>query len=290
MLLFTAMIAVLVFPLPAPAQTAADFIRIQRDKDGQPLSLDTSIMRFEGVSESNGKPITVDLVSAVHIGDARYYQALNDRFKQYDSMLYELIAPKDHDFTARAESPSSLSRMQQGITNILGLGFQLDLVDYQAKNFVHADLSPDEFAQSMKDRGESLSKILLKLLTSPQMLEHSQKSEASQIVLLFTLFQKNSPQRQMRLRRLLATELNEVERFTEVLNGEEGSTILTARNDRALEVLREQILLERSRLAIFYGGAHMPDLAAKLRSEFTLVPTTTEWLVAWPITSTTSQE
>ena len=38
------------------------------------------------------------------------------------------------------------------MTSALGLSFQLDEIDYTRPNLVHADMTPDEFAQSMRDR------------------------------------------------------------------------------------------------------------------------------------------
>lgn len=283
-LLALALVAVVITPhLVQAEESASDFMRLRRGASGEIASLDTSIVRYRGVSPYGSNVIEVDLISAVHIGSNEYYDQLNSLFKGYDALLYELIAPKDHEFQMATPSPSPLSKLQLGITNLLGLQFQLDRVDYTAHNFVHADLSPEEFTASMRERGETIGSILLKLLTSTELLEDSQRSQANQIVMLFTLIQRDSPERQLRLRRLLAKELQEVERFTEAINGEEGSTILTTRNDRALAVLKEQIESGKRTFGIFYGGAHMPDLAEKLRRDFKLEPTQTTWITAWPL-------
>ena len=55
--------------------------------------LETSITRYE-LKNADGKTVTVDLIGAVHVGEKEYYEALNKRFEQYDSMLYELVAPE----------------------------------------------------------------------------------------------------------------------------------------------------------------------------------------------------
>ena len=41
---------------------------------------------------------------------------------------------------------------------------QLDEIDYTKRNFVHADMSPDEFAASMKKKGESLWNMIWKAM------------------------------------------------------------------------------------------------------------------------------
>ena len=71
----------------------SEHMRIQRDHRGRAWSMDTAITRFELTNE-NGKVVYVDLIGAVHVGEKEYYDALNERFEMYDSMLYELIAPE----------------------------------------------------------------------------------------------------------------------------------------------------------------------------------------------------
>ena len=39
-------------------------------------------------------------------------------------------------------------------------------IDYKKANFVHADMSPDEMAKSMKDRGESIWTIMLRMMAA----------------------------------------------------------------------------------------------------------------------------
>ena len=66
------------------------FLRIQRSDKGEPIALETAVVRF--VPTSGKGDITVDLIGAVHVGDADYYRALNRKMTQYDALLYELVA------------------------------------------------------------------------------------------------------------------------------------------------------------------------------------------------------
>ena len=54
----------------------ASFIRVVRNDRGTPVTMETSIISF-----SNGKTgddeVTVDLISAIHVGDKQYYDKLN---------------------------------------------------------------------------------------------------------------------------------------------------------------------------------------------------------------------
>ena len=141
---------------PAKSQ----FLRLARDAKGRPESLDTAIVRFAG--DAAGTAVSVDLIAAVHIADKRYYERLNREFRNYDVVLYELVAPRGTRIPkgGRKTAGNPVSAIQMGMRDLLELDYQLDRVDYTAKNFVHADMSPKEFAQSMRDRGESAWDII----------------------------------------------------------------------------------------------------------------------------------
>ena len=66
-----------------------------------------------------------------------------------------------------------------------------------------------------------------------------------------------------------------------LFDGPEGSTIITERNKKALEVLTSQIQLGRNRIGIFYGAGHLPDMHDRLVNEFGLETTGHQWLTAW---------
>ena len=141
----------------AAAQTSdfADFVRVDVDGERTERALQVAVRRYRRAGD--GPSAFVDLIGVVHVGDAAYYRELNASFRQYDALLYELVAPKEHDTAFQGERGDSLiSTAQLGMKNALGLAFQLEHIDYTADNFVHADLSPQELRASMDERGESL--------------------------------------------------------------------------------------------------------------------------------------
>src|SRR4051794_18680136 len=73
--------------LLAEPLTAMRFVR-----DPGHEALQTAILSFQGP-----KGATVDLVAAVHVGDAAYYTALEQRFGAYQKVLYELVKPEEMD-------------------------------------------------------------------------------------------------------------------------------------------------------------------------------------------------
>ncbi len=102
----------------------------------------------------------------IHIGEKQYYQELNKLLAEYDAVLYELVAPDGTRITPEdlAKRRSVLASMQTGMKDMLELEYQLAEINYQAKNFVHADMSPEEFMKDMEQRGDDLWKMFARLM------------------------------------------------------------------------------------------------------------------------------
>ena len=280
--------------LAEDAQTEAGgdriaFLRLTKDKKGRPAALETSIVRYRESAESarragRSEPVEVDLVGAVHLGGKSYYATLDRVFEDYDAVLYELVAPDHARVPKRGGKPSgAIGGAQQGLTKMLGLEFQLDRIDYGAANFVHADMSPQEFEAAMAKRGESWWSMFLRVLR-----EGSERAERGRPTgpevgigdLWGLLFGQG---REIRLRRIMAEQFTDMEVLTAAFGGEEGSSLITDRNGAALEVLSEQIAAGKTRLAIFYGAAHMDDFDRRLRQDFGMEPEEVEWIEAWDL-------
>ena len=264
------------------AQTP-EFLRLLPNAS-QPETLELAVVRY--VAERADGTVSVDLVSAMHIAEADYYAELNERFQTYDAVLYELVADTEAlNDQAHAESstasPSMISRLQIWLKNTLGLTFQLEEIDYSAANMVHADMTAREFSASMQDRGESVFTMFMDLWRSAlQQSLRNTDSRPSDLDFLLALFSSN---RQHELKVMAAQQFLELETFSAALGGKKGSTLLTERNKKALQVLRQQLQAGKKRLAIFYGAAHMPDFAARLQTEFDFSLNTTTWIEAWDL-------
>ncbi len=264
--------------------SGGEFMRVSKDAKGEPQSLDTSIVHYVPASGSSKYP-RVDLISAVHIGEGSYYTQLNRRFAKYDAVLYELVAPKGTKPVKNAEGPRSIvSTFQLGLTNLLGLEFQLDKVDYSAANFVHADTTPEQFSQQMEQRGESFLSMFMRLMAASYAHQQQVPQAALEAQLLMFVLNPDPAARSRGLKRMMAEQFKSTDVLIQALNGEEGSTLISGRNDAALAVLKEQMAEGKKTFAIFYGGGHMPDLDQKLKSQFGLKPVSVEWVQAWDLT------
>jgi hypothetical protein len=267
------------------------FLRVTRDDGGRPLSLDTSVVEYVETVEQAARvgrrePVQVDLVAAVHLGGRGYYDALNRLFTEYDSVLYELVAPPNARVPKPGRRPSGLiGSAQQGLTQLLGLDYQLERVDYTVANFVHADLSPKEFDAAMAKRGESWWTMFMRLMREGSAKAERGEAPAADIGFgdMMGLLFGGGPERQVRLRRVMAEQFTDMEVLTAAFGGEDGSTLITDRNAAALSVLRTRIARGDRRIAIFYGAAHMDDFDRRLRQDFGVQPRETAWLEAWDL-------
>jgi hypothetical protein len=262
-------------------EEATKFTRIRSDAAGNPVAFETSIVTYEGKNDK-GEPITVDLVGAIHIGSAGYYEALNKEFEQYESLLYELVAPEGTVIKKGEKRDSAMnvvSGFQRTMKDFLGLDFQLDHIDYTKKNFVHADMSPEEFSQSMKANDESPMRLFFRIM-GHSMASQGKKGSISDADLLSALF---SEDRNLKLRKILAQQLQSGDDMLSVFEGKDGSTIITHRNKKALEVLQKELQSGKKKLGIFYGAGHFPEMEASLLEDFDLKKTKERWLTAWSL-------
>ena len=67
------------------------------------------------------------------------------------------------------------------------------------------------------------------------------------------------------------------------ISGPEGSTLITERNKRALEVLRQELQAGKRKVGIFYGAGHLADMHERLIKDFGLTPVNITWLEAWDL-------
>jgi hypothetical protein len=279
--------ALLVLALLAPTLAAAqrttlesDFIRIQRDASNEPVALQTAIAKYVPAGSSTG--VEIDLVSVIHIGEQGYYRRLNQAFEKYDVVLYELVAPEGTRPPKGGErnSDNPFAMLQQLMKLALRVEHQLEVIDYHKSNFVHADLSPEGMRKAMKDRGEDEMTVLLKVFAElmQRMREDAGKPapQAPDMNFLELLLNPN------KLKRMFAEQL--VQAGGDVGFGKTfHQLIVVDRNIACLEVLKQQLKAGKKKIAIFYGAAHNPDFDQRLKSDFGMKRTTSEWLDAWSL-------
>lgn len=261
------------------------FMRIRRDAKGRPVAMETSVVRYMGTNQQ-GEAIMIDLIGAVHVGGQDYYDALNQQFENYESLLYELVAPKGTVIPkgGRVEDGSislnPVGGIQKGLKSLLDLEFQLELIDYTKKNFVHADMSPEEFAESMSQNEESLGGYALKAVGQSMAMQASGKDTGT-AGMLMALF---SSDKALRLRRVMSQQMIDMDASIAMFEGKDGSTIINHRNAKCMEVLKEEIAKGKTKIGIFYGAGHLVDMQERLINDFEMKVGGQKWLPAWKLT------
>lgn len=288
---FRGLFLILVLFAPCWAQTG--YLKLNRDGRGAPDKLQTAVVSFRG---PNGQ--TVDLISVIHVGEKSYYHRLNQFFKKYDGVLYEMVldVPKRvaHQNQVRQllgrdkrepkidtgkAGKDAVSVLQRKLAEVLELSHQLTVIDYGAENFRHADLTLEEFEEAMKAKERSPLDILKDLLAGDDEQGPPEYRELSKLPLLKIWAQGPDDEERAVLKTGLAAYFAQTK---DISNEIQGEVLIALRNERALEVLQQRLQRKDRKLAIFYGAAHMPHFARRLR-EMGYVPISKSWIQAWDL-------
>ena len=262
------------------ANSMDHFMRVRKSSKRKPVAFETSVTRY--IAKNNdGENVYVDLIGVVHIGEQAYYDKLNRIFENYDSVLYELVAPEGTVIPkggGRAEGFNPIASLQMGMQQMLGLEFQLNHINYEKENFRHADMSPTEFMESMKNNDESFAKIMVKAMG--QSLAQSSQSQISNFDLLRVAFARD---KEIKMRQLFARQMIDMEGGMAIFEGRDGSTIINHRNGKAMQILEDVLDSGKKKVAIFYGAGHLPDMERRLTSDFKMKRGGQYWLEAWKL-------
>jgi hypothetical protein len=210
------------------------FIRFSDDGRGGG-TLETAITSYR-----NAEGVVVHLVAAVHVGEADYYRGLSDTFETYDALLFELVMPKDGAVpgSERAAGAAAAGTKQAGerkgeragarppptrvrgagaigglqglLRDVLALEFQLDAINYDRPNFVHADLDAETFNAMQAERKESIFGLMLRALLND--MKRQQSGTAAPPITAFDLLAAMaSPDSARQYKLLLARQFGDIE-------------------------------------------------------------------------------
>jgi hypothetical protein len=262
------------------------FMRVKRGKHEQPLALEIATGHYVS---TQGQPVTVDLIGAIHIGDSAYYRTLNERFRTYDKVLFELVMPEGQSLKGLGDHRSNhpIGMLQQSLPGVLDLDYQLKAIDYTPKNFVHADLSPDDMAAAIRKRGDNGASIGIKVFFD-MLSQANRQAEArakkgadfSELQLLSAMFDPNRP---LALKKMFAEQMDLMGGFGAGLGATLDTILVQDRNTAAMKVLKREIDKGTKRIAVFYGAAHMPDFDRRLSEELKLKRESMSWDTAWDL-------
>jgi hypothetical protein len=269
-----------------------EVLRLQGMNGNAAGVLEVPLIRYEGIDGGGAPGVKLDFIGAVHIGDESYYRELNRRFEGYEGVLYELVAePARIRELNKQDASSGLGWVQKRLSDLMGLSFQLELIDYHAPNLVHADLSPTQLHAAMKARGESVFELLWKMLTvpmDPKFKQRAKEIEGSSESLkglnpLVVLLRGPTDREKLLIKRFMARGMLGSESFIKTMEGDHGIALIQDRNKAVVEAVHREVGAGKRHLAIFYGAGHLTDLHERLSKDLGFRIVAVEWLPAWRI-------
>lgn len=239
--------------------------------------------RFEGYEALLFEGIGGDKPAAAPAAAAEVEEAPAEEPAEPEPEVAEEEVPAEEVAAEEVPAPKKAAKKKEKLDGLhgayesgakwLGLAYQMKVIDYRKANFVHADLTMDEFTALQKERGETLLGFVLR-----SGLKKTDKpvKEPSSLKLLVSLVRGDKDG----LKRELVHTLGAGDDQVAALAGD--NVIIGDRNAKCLEVLDREVLAGKKKLGIFYGAAHFPDMEKRLVAGG-WKKTGDEWMTAWDI-------
>ena len=221
--------------------------------------------------------IAITLIGAVHLADHTYFQELNRRFQKFDALLYEMIGGEKMGEIQKklrageVRDVSEVAKTYATIARFLKLATQKDEIEYGAKNFVHADLTAEEYQALREKGGEGLIEFVMGAA------DQTGLQDQATVEAITAALESGDAEKAKRL--LMPTVAGGDESFGGLMGP---SLIITDRNEKCLHVLDGEITKGHRQIGIFYGAAHLPGLERELRKRG-YKKTRHEWINAWSV-------
>ncbi len=271
-------------PAPAARPKAAEFVR-SIERSDKSTACETLCAEYR---PAKGSGPSIWLIGVAHLGTADYYRAIQERLDRQSVVLYEGVGLED----AVKKGPLAGTRdagVQAGLARALGLVFQLDAIDYRRPHFINSDVKPDQLAGQAQQRADAHPGEKKEDLMSTMMdaLQGSGAIGAMMNQVIGVL--GKTPEMQEMTKAVLvealgsAGELIGLARTASPEMRDLFDTLLTDRNAIVIADLRTQLAKRQptDTIAIFYGAAHMDEIATSLRTQLDYLPTQQEWLPAF---------
>ncbi|XP_058184903.1 uncharacterized protein LOC131302345 [Rhododendron vialii] len=239
--------------------------------------------------------------------------ALNDRQSPSGMKKLKALPKRRYDI---------IGCIQRQMARVLTLDFQLDCLDYQTEGWYHADLDYETFELLQLQKGESMfsfAREMTRRSTEAKFEEAMSEADikakelgpwrskllwASRflpmplvgLLLIETVCYNDGSQASNHLisealsrldfssaLKILLAEIMASELVAVTSDLDDKSVVVGERNKVAIQTLQRAIDEGHNKIAILYGGGHMPDLGRRLREEFNFTPTRVQWITAWSI-------
>ena len=262
-----------------------DFLSFRRTGSAS-AQLETSVTRFRHPQSQQ----LVSLVAAVHIGEAGYYQQIQEQLDRHDLVLYEMVggpAPGSPEAPGERQQQDGddegnrlqfISTLQKGMQELLQLEHQMEQIDYTRGNLRHADLTSPAFRLALEVHGLfDIDPNALMKGFAPAMLDGFGLQAALSTQDDHTVNRVRWVMAQMlskSVHQMAMLGVGDIEKPEDL--------ILGIRNDQLWKVLQRSVPERWRRIAIFYGAAHLPDIRRRLLEQG-WVQVEALWIPAWKI-------
>jgi hypothetical protein len=294
-------------PKTAPPQFT--FLRTQ-EVPGKNSSLQTLSAEYKPAS-GNGPSIW--LIGVAHLGTTEYYNAIQKRLDSQSRVLYEGVGAEKLQQGAKLESAGGI---QGQLAKSLGLVFQLDAIDYKRPHFVNSDLTVDGLQNAISERAEKRpdakaksddkeapgtngtassfkgSKLPEKVDndTFKQLMDaiHGEGQMAESLGAMIG-FMGSTPEMRETTKLMLVEALGQAGELIDLAKSASPDikdlfeVLITERNEEVLRQLQANLpnLKNGQSIAVFYGAAHMDEIAKRLTTQLNYQPAAEEWDTAF---------
>lgn len=284
------------------------FIRGQ-ETPAQASSLQTLSAEYR---PANGNGPSIWLIGVAHLGTAEYYAAIQKRLDAQTRVLFEGVGADKLQQGAKLESAGGI---QGQLAKSLGLLFQLDAIDYKRPHFVNSDLTVDGLQNAISDRVEKRppatatpdekaaeangSKPAANGANLPakvdndtfnQLMEaiHGEGQMAESLGGMIGLM-GSTPEMRATTKLMLIEALSQAGELIDMAKAASPDikdlfeVLITERNEEVIRQLQANLpkLTKGQSIAVFYGAAHMDEIAKRLTSQLNYQPAAQEWDTAF---------
>jgi hypothetical protein len=298
-----------------PTAPALAFVRGQ-ERENQISVLETLSAEYRPAS---GRGPSVWLVGVTHLGTREYYAAVQKRLDAQHAVLFEGVGGGQLQLGA---VPDTSQGVQGQLAKALGLVFQLDAIDYQRPHFSNSDLTqealnaalekrasaeaapgkaPEKNADAAAAAADACSQVPAPSKVDEAMFEQlmgALKGEgemAEQMRGIAALIGSTPEMRETTKLMLIealaqAGELIEIAKAMSPEIKDLFEVLITERNAEVIRQLEHRLrtLPPDQSIAVFYGAAHMDEIAARLTKDLGYEPAAQHWDVAFAADGTKS--
>jgi hypothetical protein len=242
---------------------------------------DKSVLQTPCYRLTDARGRRVELTGAIHIAEKSYYRDLNKHLRTFDAVLFEGVGSPPSKHPKAAPAAQSAPKKEPEISRIystmahdyLHLSLQGEEIDYTRPNFIHADVSAQEFNNLLKQRGMTMDSMVKTSRFSPGL-----QTSRWLLGVMKYLLPTGDPDA---MKRIAAPDLAKAENSAD-LPPATYDVIVIQRNKHLLQVMDRELAAGKKNLSLFYGSGHFEDLRKQLHARG-WHDAGTEWRDAWII-------